>query len=153
MDELDNLIGPAAPITSVNVTNNLYDFPELKNAIRELEENIDGVLDACGVISSVNHLVVVPEFNPTVLDPETADLHVIHTSLGANRFIDVKISPKLDITPHRRNCIIINKGPGTIVLIIRNQVDGNEITRDKILKPYRKYDLSIINDGVHRLIY
>lgn len=157
MDQPDNLIVPAGPITSVRVSNGLnnylYEFPGLKDSILDLEENINSILGICGVINTVNHLVVASDINTVVLDPSAADLHVIHTSPGANRFIDVKITPKSDVTPHRHNCAIINKGPGTIVLTIKNRIDGVEVIRDKILKPYRKYDVSIISDGVHSIIY
>ena len=150
------LIIPSEPITTIrmNSESNIrsVSIPELKDAIIELSGNVDLLLDACGVIGNVQHLTVTPDLSPKVLNITGFDLNVLLTS-GGKSFVDVTVDPNTEMTPRRRNSTIINKGQETVVLSIRNEIDGIKMVRNKILKPYRKYDVSLICDGAHTLIY
>lgn len=160
MESPDTIITPAEPENILQISDPSEtaqprahtNLNELRTLLSELRDNLTGILESYDAIDGVHHLVTTPECKSILLNLNEADLHVIHTSSEVQCFINVITETHPDLALYRKNYTIINKGSGTIVLCIRNIIDDLDVLRTKILKPYRKYDVSVIYDGAHTLI-
>lgn len=116
------------PVTSPNVEINRRNYSLLS-------------LDPPFLLCEIN---IVSDIN-LILRRREVDVYVFLTHYGTNHRIDISVhSLNTSMTVFHEKVMLVNKGQGTLTLIIHNHVCGD---KTKLLKSFRKRELSIIADG------
>lgn len=158
----DTVITPADPTNTVTTTSDTVEVVQsllsrVEVSLERLQTAVDStesrpILPVIPTSLIVAHWVISEDNRSINLDPRDVDIYILTTTPNTNSFINIVLNDLRSVAPNRHNTTIINKGPGMLILVITNTIDAIPITRNKVLKPYRRYELSIIDDGAHVLI-
>ena len=156
--ESDIIITPAGDVSTIDTdTSSLSTFDKLDNyldvltdlvtRLKAIIQNTEARNIANGLtrIASLSHSLVLGGTRD--LNLISADLHIIHTAVDSHGVINVYPGPIENQIIGRKNCTIVNKGMGLLILQIYNTIGENTLVRNITLHPYQKQDLSIIHDG------